>query len=46
MSKIKTSITIDEEVVNAIKEIAEKEDRNFSQQVNKILKDYLKDRAK
>lgn len=43
MSKIKTSISIDDDVYNKIKELGEQEDRSFSQQVNKILKDYLKE---
>lgn len=41
MDKIKTSISLDKEIYEKIKKIAEKEDRSFSQQVNKILKDYL-----
>lgn len=41
MDKIKTSISLDKEIYEKIKEIAEKEDRSFSQQVNKILKYYL-----
>lgn len=39
MSKIKTSISLDKEVYEKIKELAKQEDRSFSQQVNKILKD-------
>lgn len=42
MEKIKTSISIDKDVYNKIKQISEKEERSFSQQLNKILKDYLK----
>lgn len=42
MSKIKTSISLDENIYKAIKDIGEKEDRSFSQQVNKILKEYIK----
>lgn len=42
MSKIKTSISLDENIYKAIKEIGENEDRSFSQQVNKILKEYVK----
>lgn len=45
MAKIKTSISLDEEVYNKIKAIGEDDDRSFSQQVNKILKDFLKDRG-
>lgn len=42
MEKIKTSISLDKEVYEKIKEIANQEDRSFSQQVNKILKDLTK----
>lgn len=42
MSKIKTTVSLDQEVYELIKEIGEKEERSFSQQVNKILKDFLK----
>ncbi len=41
MSKTKTSISLDKEVYEKVKEIAEKEDRTFSQQVNKVLRDFL-----
>lgn len=41
MEKIKTSISLDKEVYDKIKSVGEHEDRSFSQQVNKILKDYL-----
>lgn len=40
--KKKITISIDEDVYDKIKTISEKEERNFSQQINKILKDYLK----
>jgi metal-responsive CopG/Arc/MetJ family transcriptional regulator len=41
MEKIKTSISLDKDIYEKIKEIGKQEDRSFSQQVNKILKDYL-----
>lgn len=41
MSKTKTSISLDTEVYEKIKELSEQEDRSFSQQVNKILKDFI-----
>lgn len=41
MEKVKTSISIDKDVYEKLKELAESEDRSFSQQLNKILKDYL-----
>jgi predicted CopG family antitoxin len=42
MTKVKTTVSLDSEVYEKVKEIGEQEDRSFSQQVNKILKDYLK----
>jgi len=43
MEKTKTSISIDKDIFERIKELASKEDRSFSQQLNKILKEYLED---
>ena len=40
--KEKVSITLDSDIIEQIKQMAEKDDRSFSQLVNKILKDYLK----
>lgn len=40
--KNKVSITLDTDVIEEIKELAEKDDRSFSQYVNLILKEYLK----
>lgn len=39
--KIKVSITLDETIVNQIKEMAEYDDRNFSQYINLILKEWI-----
>ena len=39
--KTKVSITLDPTVIEVIKELAEKDDRSFSQYVNLILKEYL-----
>ena len=44
MSKFKTSISLDTEVYEKIKAIGEDEDRSFSQQVNKILREFLANR--
>ena len=41
MGKIKTSISLEGNIYNQIKEIALKEDRSFSQQVQKILKEFI-----
>jgi len=34
-------VYIEEDIHNKIKDISEKENRSFSQQINKILRDYL-----
>lgn len=39
--KSKIAITIDEEILKLIKELAENESRTVSSQINKILKDLL-----
>lgn len=42
MEKVKTSISLDKDIYDKIKALGEDEDRSFSQQVNKILKDFIK----
>lgn len=42
MPKRSYAIYIEEDIYNRVKEIAEDENRSFSQQINKILRDYLK----
>ena len=42
MNKVKKSFTLDANVYEKLKELAEKDDRSVSQQLNKLLKDYLK----
>lgn len=39
--KEKVSITLDEDLVKRIRELAEQDDRSFSQYINKVLKEYL-----
>ena len=39
--KEKVSITLDTDIVKAIKDLAESDDRSFSQYINKILKEHL-----
>ena len=39
--KSKVSITLDEDVIKKIKELAEEDDRSFSQYINMVLKTYL-----
>ena len=40
--KTKIAITLDEEILKLIKQLAENESRTISSQINKILKDYFK----
>lgn len=46
MKKIKTSISLDKDVYDKVKSVSDKEDRSFSQQVNKILKEFLEKASK
>ena len=39
--KKKVSITLDEDIIEQIKSIAEQDDRSFSQYINLVLKDYI-----
>lgn len=39
--KNKVSITLDEDVIQLIKELADKYDRSFSQFINMVLKEYI-----
>lgn len=39
--KSKVSITLDEDVIKRIKQLAENDDRSFSQYINMILKEHL-----
>ena len=39
--KEKVSITLDENIVQRIKELAEDDDRSFSQFINMVLKEYI-----
>ena len=39
--KAKVSITLDEDVIRAVRELAEADDRNFSQYINLVLKKHL-----
>lgn len=43
--KEKVSITLDSDIVEKIKQIAEEDDRSFSQLINKILKDYINEKT-
>ena len=39
--KAKVSITLDEDVIRRVKDLAEADDRNFSQYINLVLKKHL-----
>lgn len=39
--KSKVSITLDEDVISKIRELAENDDRSFSQYINMILKEHV-----
>ncbi|MBU5458909.1 CopG family antitoxin [Anaerostipes sp. MSJ-23] len=39
--KKKVSITLDSDLVETIKDLAEKDDRSFSQYINMVLKEYV-----
>lgn len=43
--KSKVSITLDEDVIRQIRELAESDDRNFSQYINLVLKKHIQKRA-
>lgn len=43
--KTKISITLDNEIVDKLKELSEQDDRSLSQYINLILKEYLKKKA-
>lgn len=42
--KKKIAITLDEEILKKTTELANKEDRNISNQINKILKDFFEEK--
>lgn len=44
--KEKVSITLDSDIVEKIKQLAEDDERSFSQYINKVLKEYLKNNDK
>jgi len=39
--KSKVSITLDEDIIQKIREMAENDDRSFSQFINMVLKEYI-----
>jgi predicted transcriptional regulator len=39
--KNKVSITLDEDIIERVKELAENDDRSFSQYINMVLKEWV-----
>ena len=39
--KVKVSVSLDEDIIAKIKELAENDDRSFSQYINLVLKEHL-----
>ena len=39
--KMKVSVSLDEDIIDEIKKLAEKDDRSFSQYINLVLKDHV-----
>ena len=44
--KDKVSITLDSDIVQKIKDMAEDDDRSFSQYINMVLRDWIKNHKK
>ena len=42
--KNRYSITLDEDIAEKIKQLAEEDDRSFSQYINMVLRDWLKNK--
>ena len=43
--KTKVSITLDTDLIEVLKELAEQDDRSFSQYINLALKEYVKNQS-
>ena len=39
--KIKVSVSLDEDIIETIKDLAEQDDRNFSSYINKVLNEHI-----
>ncbi len=44
--KNKVSITLDEDIIEKVKELAEEDDRTFSQYINMVLKKWINSQTK
>lgn len=42
--KTKVSITLDNDIITIVKELAEKDDRSFSQYINLVLKNWISEK--
>lgn len=40
--KVKVSVSLDEDVISRVKELAENDDRSFSQYINLVLRNWIK----
>lgn len=43
--KVKVSVSLDEDVIERIKELAEKDERNFSQYINLVLRKHINEQT-
>lgn len=39
--KVKVSVSLDEDIIAKVKELAEEDDRSFSQYINLVLKEHI-----
>lgn len=44
--KQRVSITLDEDIITQVKELAEEDDRSFSQYVNMVLRNWINEKTK
>lgn len=44
--KTNVSVTLDEDIIELVKELSEEEGRSFSQYINMVLKEHLKRKGK
>lgn len=44
--KQRVSITLDEDIITQVKELAEEDDRSFSQYINMVLRNWISDKTK
>lgn len=44
--KTKVSITLDDDIIKELRKLAEKDDRNFSQYINMVLRQHIEGKKK